>query len=83
MKRYRRPAAALALAAAVSAGPAAGQGAGDVFRDCGECPEMVALPPGSFTMGSSASEAGRRGDESPQRRVRISYWLAVGRYEVT
>ena len=91
MKRFWIPAAALALAAGLSAGPAAGlsagpvagQDAGDVFRDCAECPEMVALPPGSFTMGSPASEAGRDDDEGPQRRVRIGYRLAVVRYEVT
>jgi len=29
---------------------------GNVFRDCSDCPEMVVIPAGSFTMGSSASE---------------------------
>ena len=29
---------------------------GTVFRDCQECPEMVVIPAGAFTMGSSASE---------------------------
>jgi formylglycine-generating enzyme required for sulfatase activity len=29
---------------------------GAVFRDCRACPEMVVLPAGSFTMGSSAEE---------------------------
>ena len=29
---------------------------GTVFRDCPDCPEMVVIPAGSFTMGSSASE---------------------------
>jgi formylglycine-generating enzyme required for sulfatase activity len=29
---------------------------GNVFRDCPDCPEMVVIPAGSFTMGSSASE---------------------------
>src|SRR3546814_8101546 len=31
---------------------------GQTFRDCADCPEMVAVPPGSFTMGSPASETG-------------------------
>lgn len=62
-----------------------GQGieVGQVFRDCPECPEMVVLPPGRFTMGSSAEEAQRGNDESPQHKVDISYPLTVGKYEVT
>ena len=35
---------------------AAPRAAGTVFRDCRACPEMVVLPAGSFTMGSSAEE---------------------------
>ena len=46
---------------------------GRVFRDCGTCPEMVVVPAGSFTMGSSVSEEGGGGNsEGPQHRVRIS-----------
>jgi formylglycine-generating enzyme required for sulfatase activity len=56
---------------------------GRVFRDCGECPEMVVVPAGSFTMGSAAREPGRTGAEGPQRRVTIGRPFAVGRYEVT
>ena len=56
---------------------------GEVFRDCGECPEMVVVPAGSFTMGSPPSEEGRQDDEGPRHRVRISEPFAVGRYEVT
>jgi len=26
---------------------------GDSFKECAECPEMVVLPAGEFTMGSS------------------------------
>jgi formylglycine-generating enzyme required for sulfatase activity len=29
---------------------------GTVFRDCPVCPEMVVIPAGKFTMGSSADE---------------------------
>ena len=32
---------------------AAPRAAGTVFRDCHTCPEMVVLPAGNFTMGSS------------------------------
>ena len=44
--------------------------------------EMVAVPGGTFTMGSPESEHYRRQDEGPTRRVTISpFWM--GRVEVT
>lgn len=44
--------------------------------------QMVAIPGGSFTMGSPAGEAGRADDEGPQRQVTISpFW--IGKCEVT
>ena len=50
--------------------------AGEVFRDCPSCPEMVVLPAGIFTMGS--------GDKHTKYHpVTIAEPLAVGRYEVT
>ncbi len=66
-----------------TAGLAGAQEVGEVFRDCEVCPEMVVVPPGSFMMGSPASEEGRWGDEGPQHRVTIDYRFAVGVYEVT
>ena len=65
------------------AGTVAAQEAGEVFRDCGACPEMVVVPPGSFIMGSPSTEDGRYDDEEPQHRVTIDYEFAVGVYEVT
>jgi formylglycine-generating enzyme required for sulfatase activity len=56
---------------------------GDVFRDCPECPELVVVPAGSFTMGSPPGEVGRYPAEGPQRRVTIARPLAAGRHEVT
>ncbi|MBM3508091.1 MAG: hypothetical protein FJX64_10415 [Alphaproteobacteria bacterium] len=56
---------------------------GDVFRDCAECPELVVVPAGRFTMGSPANEVGREGGEGPQRTVTIARAFAVGKYEVT
>ena len=53
------------------------------FRDCAECPEMVVVPAGSFTMGSPPSEKGRGDDEGPQHPVTIPAPFAVGKYEVT
>ena len=57
--------------------------AGDVFRDCPHCPEMAAIPGGSFAMGSPRSEAYRDDDESPVGRVAIRSPFAVGVHEVT
>ena len=56
---------------------------GRVFRDCKDCPEMVVVPAGSFTMGSPPDEEDRDDDEGPQHRVTISKPFAVGKYEVT
>src|SRR5436305_14950917 len=65
---------------------------GTVFRDCPDCPEMVVVPAGNFTMGSSASEkswAATHGanaesvsDESPQHKVSLPSF-ALGKYDVT
>ena len=57
--------------------------AGDTFRDCATCPEMVVLPAGKFTMGSPEGERGRYDNEEPQRQVSIPKPFAVGKYEVT
>lgn len=53
-------------------------GPGTVFRDCGACPEMVVVPPGSFRMGSPRTSRGRYEDESPRHEPTIGYPLAVG-----
>jgi formylglycine-generating enzyme required for sulfatase activity len=55
----------------------------DVFRECADCPEMVVVPAGTFTMGSPAGEKGRFGDEGPQHDVTIGRAFAVGRFHVT
>ena len=44
--------------------------------------EMVPIPGGTFTMGSSAKEAGHKADEGPQHEVQIApFWM--GKHEVT
>lgn len=60
-----------------------GPKAGSSFRDCTDCPEMVWLPKGRFTMGSPNSESGHSVNEGPQHEVNINYDLAVGKYAVT
>jgi formylglycine-generating enzyme required for sulfatase activity len=49
------------------------------FRDCDGCPEMIALAPGSFTMGSKGGDA----SEHPAHKVTIAYPFAISRFEVT
>ena len=56
---------------------------GEVFRDCMDCPEMVVVPEGSYTMGSPPDEPERWDDEGPRHRVTIARPFAVGRFEVT
>ncbi len=66
--------------------------AGTRFRDCAECPEMVVLPGGTFTMGSSEAErklASLRADsfpqfdtEQPQHGVNLAPF-AIGIHAVT
>jgi formylglycine-generating enzyme required for sulfatase activity len=55
----------------------------DSFRECEDCPEMVVVPAGKFTMGSPADERGRYDDEGPQHIVTIRKPFAVGRLHVT
>ncbi len=55
----------------------------DAFRECADCPEMVVVPAGSFTMGSPEGEKDRDTDEGPQHVVTISKPFAVGKLPVT
>jgi formylglycine-generating enzyme required for sulfatase activity len=55
----------------------------DSFRECENCPEMVVVPAGAFTMGSPSSEEGRGDTEGPQHVVTIRKPYALGRVHVT
>ncbi len=89
----RRAAAAaclLALPACAQAQAKSAPTSAPTFRDCSGCPEMVTIPPGSFTMGSSAEERSREGvsekffdREGPQHRVTIAKAFAMARDEIT
>lgn len=74
--------AAPAPAPTISAPGTSSRSAGESFRDCSDCPQMVSIPAGSFMMGSPASETGRFDNEGPQRRVTVPAF-AAGKYEVT
>ena len=62
------------------------------FRDCADCPEMVAIPAGTFAMGSSEADkawtvahggtADSIADESPRHAVTLRAF-AIGKYPVT
>jgi formylglycine-generating enzyme required for sulfatase activity len=49
------------------------------FKDCEECPQMVVIPAGEFTMGSPASEQ----NAEAQHRVTIVAPFAVSKFEIT
>lgn len=76
--------AGLAAPILVADGTAANAAApGSMFRDCEQCPEMVVIPAGSFTMGSPEKEIGHGRDEEPLHAVEVPAPFAVGRFEVT
>jgi formylglycine-generating enzyme required for sulfatase activity len=57
---------------------------GQTFRECAkDCPEMVVVPAGEFTMGSPATEKGRYDNEGPQHHVSIAAPFAVSKFDVT
>jgi formylglycine-generating enzyme required for sulfatase activity len=79
-------AASAPMQAAAAPSSEATGGAGQPFRDCEHCPEMVPLPPGSFMMGVSRKEARKLQYvqwAEPQHKVTIAYPFAIGRFEVT
>ena len=63
------------------AGPPRPWRAGEAFRDCPGCPELVVVPAGTFTMGC-VSGRGCFDDELPAREVSVASF-ALSRFEVT
>lgn len=68
--------------AALTRSVAAHAANGQSFRDCRGCPQMIALSPGSYLIGSPADEIGRDADETPQTLIDIDA-IAIGATEVT
>jgi len=56
-----------------------------LIKDCESCPELVAVPEGSFFMGPPPYEVdrGHHDGDVPQRRVTIEHSFAVGRFAIT
>jgi formylglycine-generating enzyme required for sulfatase activity len=57
------------------------RGALTEFKDCANCPQIMVIPAGEFTMGSPPSEQ-HRGSEA-QHRVTIAYPFGVSKFEIT
>ena len=55
--------------------------AGDPFKECRDCPEMIVVPAGRFLMGSPAGQGDD--DERPQHEVTIAKPFAVAKFELT
>ena len=66
----------------IELGRAGGLEAGERFRDCPECPEMVVVASGTFRMGAPESETSSKNDERPVHTVSVRSF-SVGVYEVT
>jgi formylglycine-generating enzyme required for sulfatase activity len=54
----------------------------NAFKDCRTCPEMVIIPPGTFSMGSPETEKDRDADEG-QHTVVIRYSFAASKAPIT
>ncbi|MBN2992849.1 formylglycine-generating enzyme family protein [Pseudomonas cedrina subsp. fulgida] len=83
-----KPLTALALTALCGAllpslAQAAAPQPGKVFKDCKDCPEMVVLPAGTFTMGTPDDEVGREPDEGPMHEVTFAKPFAMSRFHIT
>jgi formylglycine-generating enzyme required for sulfatase activity len=72
-------AAGAMMSVAAQAQDKAAGGAPTEFKDCADCPQMVVVPAGAFTMGSPPSEQGAEA----QHRVTIAAPFAVSKFEIT
>lgn len=55
---------------------------GNVLKDCTDCPELVTIPAGNFSMGSGAGTPGADASESPSHVVTVNSFL-MGQDAVT
>ncbi len=75
----------LGLILVLGAVNAVAQTPGDVIQDCEDCPRVVVIPTGTFTMGTlvGAYEVNEESGEGPPIRITISNAYAIGETEVT
>jgi formylglycine-generating enzyme required for sulfatase activity len=83
MKRLNAFIALACLSLSVGAFAADPTEPGKVFQDCKDCPEMVVLPAGGYTMGVPNDEVGRQSDEGPLHQVTFAEPFAISRFHVT
>ncbi len=50
---------------------------GNVIRDCADCPQLVAVPAGSFVKADEANPG------TPAKTTTVDHDFAIGRYEIT
>jgi formylglycine-generating enzyme required for sulfatase activity len=77
------PAPAPASQGGTSRTPEPAVAPGKVFRDCGDCPELVAIPAGTFSMGAQPGDNVDRAEERPAHQVTIAKSFALMTKEVT
>lgn len=75
--RFLRVAASLTLLLLVLGADAHAAGnpgsPGTVFRECGNCPEMVVIPSGHFTMGSTSAEQVSNAEVEPSSKKMVGW----------
>ena len=54
----------------------------NVYKDCADCPDMIAIPSGGFEMGSPSVDAETVSDESPVHHVNVKSFL-LGKTHIT
>ena len=54
----------------------------EVIQDCAECPRMIVVPPGKYSVGSPVEEPGRYPNERPISEVVVTAF-AIGETEIT
>ena len=82
MRRLLHLSAAALIGALIGAPSAPAQDVEREFKECPECPVMLGIPAGTFTMGSPPNEPGRFDTEGPQHDVTVKAF-ALGKYNVT
>lgn len=75
----------IGLIAAVVATSVSAQMPGEILQDCEDCPRVVIIPAGKFTMGTpvGAYEVDEESGEGPPIRITITKPYAIGETEVT
>ena len=72
---------ALTNATALTAARERALKAGDAFKECKDCPEMIVVPAGRFLMGSPAGQG--HDDERPAHEVTIANPFAAAKFPLT